>query len=232
MSRREGVPALLEELWLARTPQEREAVAQRHFGGRATVEAVARMRSILTFVVALAEPGQPVSSAAWRHLEKLAAVLAGAPSTMRSAEDAVAPTLPAETEVSPPLWPASSPRVEEAPSMARSIIARAVSQVDDVTLQGGKAPVKPAVLVRKLLDEGETHRALEIYAALCAETEAAPERRPRIHVIFGLMTEAQRRALDHRFESLFDADAALRAMFESRVERLTSELRGMEEEGR
>jgi hypothetical protein len=223
-----GELILLEGLWLACTPLQRQALSDRHFGGRASVEAVEQMQALLAFVLGLANCDDGATDPWWR-LEQLVAWLgaAGAAPTLRS-PDQPAATLGSETEPSPPLWPLAeplSPRVESAPSVARSIIQRVVSEIEDETLQGGKAPVQPAVLVRKLLDKGETHRALEIYAALCAETEAAPERRPRIHVIFGLMTEAHRRALDHRFESLFDADATLRAMFASRVARLAEELR-------
>jgi hypothetical protein len=217
---------LLEGLWLARTPLQRQALSDRHFGGRASVEAVEQMHALLAFVLGLAKCEDGETDPWWR-LDKLAAWLgAGAAPTLRSPDQA-APTLGSETEPSPPLWPVPeppSPRVESAPSNARSIIQRVVSEVEDQTLQGGNAPVQPAVLVRKLLDKGETHRALEIYAALCAETEAAPERRPRIQVIFGLMTEAQRRALDHRFEGLFDGDPSLRDAFSERVRVLAGEL--------
>ena len=220
---------LLEGLWLARTPAQRRAFAHHHLGDSVDGEVVERMQTLLAFVAGLA--GNDPSNPSWRRLEQVSTWLAGGTTgtepTLRSAEVLV-PTLPADTEPSPPLWPLLEPAgigVESALSAAvGTIIKQVVSDVADETLLGGSAPVTPFTLVCALLDQGDATRALDIYAALCAETEAAPPRRPRIHSLFGLSTEAQRRALDHRFESLFDRDPGLREVFSARVARLTEEL--------
>lgn len=58
---------------------------------------------------------------------------------------------------------------------------------------------------------------VEKYAVLCAWTEAHPERREHLHQQYGLSGEAERRALDQRFQALFAKNRDMRSAFDKRL---------------
>ena len=75
----------------------------------------------------------------------------------------------------------------------------------------------PMAALEGFLDADSTADALELYASLCAQTDHAAERRRMAHRHFGIGSERERRALDHRVGAIFDADPAWRDAFEARV---------------
>jgi len=100
------------------------------------------------------------------------------------------------------------------PSSAERSQVVAIETAAPVSTEWGSSHL---VVLDGLLDAGKIADALELYAALCAQTDNAPERRKMAHGHFGIGDERERRALDHRIGAIFDADPAWRDAFEARV---------------
>ena len=231
---------LLEGLVLAQTDAQRRAFAAHHLGGTSPdlLLAVDRMQHIIAIVVEAARNPDVRSK-----LEMFAPVVEATgvlpESTLRSpmysastAEETLLSPQPNTIKTPPPDFSSIQIEIQEGgtASIVRSLLRHIVADVDETTLQGGSAPMKPSIMCRNLLRAGEYGKALDLYAALRAETETDPHRRHTLQVMFGLMNEGQRRQLDEQFETLFAEQPDLQNALEQRVTLLKgrlAELRGV-----